>query len=239
MSDRSISISGGQFGGPVVFGDVAGSVVSAGSHPEEAPRSERTTAGSQICLHLGIDLVGYRQWRGVQQSIVQKRLARLIEGLQLEVSPQDALGVQATGDGANLIFPASFDLRPGVRRILTYFARGLAEDRARYGDPMVLRLGFEVGPTSATALGQDGMSIIALSEMLNSQPLREAAGGDEVSAAFGLSPNVHLYVVEEGYLDEWENDIALKEFTRKDGRRSEVWIGVVRQGRQGWVGGVR
>lgn len=229
MSNRSISISGGKFGGPVVFGDVAGSVLGAGSPAEEAARGEQAAGQAHICLHLGIDLVSYRSRRGPQQPIVQERLARLIDGLRVDVCTEGEVRMQSAGDGANLIFPGNFDLRPGIRRILTYLAQGVADDGARYGDPMVVRVAFEVGPTAPTALGQDGLSIIALSEMLDCEALREVAHDDGVRVAFGLSRTVHRYVVQEGYLAEWERHIRLEEFTHKDGWRDEVWVGVVQQ----------
>lgn len=116
-----------------------------------------------------------------RRTVFKLRLAALVEAaltdLGIERTQTDH---QGTGDGEIVFLPTTTDVQSALPSLLGSFVRHLALDNATHPDRLRLRLAFDVGPAGLAAIGFSGETVVRLSRLLDSEPLRAAiATGDE------------------------------------------------------------
>jgi hypothetical protein len=138
----------------------------------------------------------------------------------------DSRGVdhQWTGDGVNVVLPASIDPTIVLTMAIRSLAAGLHADNARHADQIRLRMAVGVGLIERSAAGFGGPVIHEISRLVDSAALRSALDGEPAAElAVAVSEQAHALIIQPGY-----PGIPGGQFTRVNVRAKEftgaAWI---------------
>ncbi|WP_436760168.1 hypothetical protein [Streptosporangium sp. V21-05] len=163
---------------------------------------ERGDLGRELVrMGFAVDIVGYSGRSSPQKKELQERLVTIFTQMMDELGlDPTATDRQDTGDGMNVFLPQAVELHTMLPHLLHAWRDRLAQDNRRCLDHMRLRMAVVLGPVGMAALGYSGSTIVEVSRMLDSDPLRQAVRDHpQADLAVLVSDLLHRYTVREGH----------------------------------------
>ncbi|GAA4258654.1 CATRA conflict system CASPASE/TPR repeat-associated protein [Dactylosporangium darangshiense] len=174
----------------------------ASSSPPPAAAAPPPSASIQHCLVFGVDVIGYSARPAPEQDAVQSRVAALVDRVleRVGVRPADA-DHQPSGDGMMVVLPPALELHRVLPALLHGWRAALAADNASHpGHRIRMRLSATAGPIARASMGFSGGTIVEAGRLLDSPPLRAAAGSrPDADVVTVISDRLFRDVVAEGH----------------------------------------
>ncbi|GAA2304954.1 hypothetical protein GCM10009853_072510 [Glycomyces scopariae] len=184
-------------------GQEAPAIVHALPHDDDGPSAAPRQRARRTLVRMGfaVDIVEYSLRTAPAKDAAQERLKQLVlevlDELDLDIRDTEH---QGTGDGMNVFLPASVELHRTLPRLVRSWDEKLARNNDQYVDRLRLRLSLAIGPVGVAAIGLSGSTIVEVTRLVESEPIRRAIiENPRADLAVLVSDQLYEYVVGEGH----------------------------------------